>query len=164
MNERHLYAAIRFSYVFCLLALHSVMRPPLACFYVPPEAKQTSVSEQATTRCLGISIMDFRWATYLVFNWPLAWICPFWHFGGKTTVCPKRPKRAFRDDWPIPRKGRPLDSPIGLPYFLPAAGHVLAKIPFYKGFTKRGGPPGKKAVFGKNGVFHHFATWESCDV
>jgi len=23
---------------------------------------------------------------------------------------PKRPKRAFRDDWPIPRKGRPLIS------------------------------------------------------
>jgi len=86
---------------------------------------------------------------------------PFW---AKPPVCPKRPKRAFRDDWPIPRKGRPLDSPIGLPYFLPAAGHVLAKILFYTGFTKRGGPPGEKAVFAIFGLFRLFATWESCNM
>jgi len=72
---------------------------------------------------------------------------------------------AFRDDWPIPRKGRPLDSPIGLPLFLPAAGHVLAQILFYTGFTKREGgghflPNLKKNTFFKVVfvVFRQFDT------
>jgi len=39
---------------------------------------------------------------------------------------------------------------------LPAAGHVLAKIPFYTGFTKRGGPPGKKPLLAKIMIFMIF--------
>jgi len=40
---------------------------------------------------------------------------------------------------------------------LPAAGHVLAKIPFYTGFTKREGGPCQNATFGKNHDFHDFS-------
>jgi len=43
-----------------------------------------------------------------------------------------------RDDRPIPRKGRPLISPIGLNQILLAAGPGFARIPFYTGFTKKG--------------------------
>jgi len=43
-----------------------------------------------------------------------------------------------RDDRPIPRKGRPLISPIGMNLILLAAGPGFARIPFYTGFTKKG--------------------------
>jgi len=93
---------------------------------------------------------------------PFTWAkCRFFHlkrqfpcFRGSKT-CPG----AFRDDWPIPRKGRPLDSTIGLHHFLPAAGHVLAKILFYTGFTKReGGSPKTR----KNDIFRRFQGGPLC--
>jgi len=49
------------------------------------------------------------------------------------------PDPLHRDDRPIPRKGRPLISPIGMNLFLLAAGPGFARIPFYTGFTKKGG-------------------------
>jgi len=66
---------------------------------------------------------------------PIPGVCDF---DAKSLAGELSPDPPHRDDRPIPRKGRPLISPIGMNLILLAAGPGFARILFYTGFTKKG--------------------------
>jgi len=73
---------------------------------------------------LTISAKSKFWPKYLGQFFPVIYQKHIFHI-------PKMVPPPHRDGCPIPRKGRPLIFACKSWYFLPAAGHVLAKILFY---------------------------------
>jgi len=103
--------------------------PPVLCFWLTKEAKQKATRHQRRSMYRSLVKMTDR------HNLIFLTISHLWHLYRFPHHPPDPP---HRDDRPIPRKGRPLISPIGMNLILLAAGPGFARISFYTGFTKKG--------------------------